>query len=78
MHMLRSLLLVLLMTGPVVAQQQEQLVAPQILIVDSDRLYFETQYGLRLARDLAAQQAEVQLENDKIVETLTEEERRLT
>ena len=78
MHMLRSLLLVLLMTGPVVAQQQEQLVGPQILIVDSDRLYFETQYGLRLARDLAAQQAEVQLENDKIVETLTEEERSLT
>ncbi len=51
---------------------------PQVLIIDSDRLYLESDYGRRVAADLAAQAAEIQAENDRIVETLTQEERSLT
>ena len=51
---------------------------PQILIIDSDRLYLESDYGLRVAAELAALAAEIQAENDRIVETLTQEERSLT
>jgi Skp family chaperone for outer membrane proteins len=65
----------LMLALPVVAQQQLQ---PQVLIIDSERLYFETLYGRRLIADLAALAAEVQAENDRIVASLTEEERSLT
>lgn len=72
-----SIVVWVLLALPVAAQQQPS-TPPQVLIIDSERLYFETLYGRRLARDLAAQAAEVQAENDRIVETLTEEERSLT
>lgn len=71
----RAIVVWLLLAVPVVAQEQ---VSPQILIIDSDRLYFETLYGRKLARDLAAEVTEVQRENDRIVASLTEEERSLT
>ncbi len=51
---------------------------PQVLLIDSDRLYLESDYGRRVASDLEAQAAEIQAENDRIVETLTQEERSLT
>lgn len=75
MAVLRVILVWLLLALPAGAQQPNN---PQILIIDSERLYFETLYGRRLARDLAEQAAEVQAENDQIVETLTQEERSLT
>lgn len=71
----RAIVVWLLLALPAFAQQQSE---PQVLIIDSERLYFETLYGRRLARDLAAQTAEVQVENDEIVAELTEEERSLT
>lgn len=74
MTLLRAFLVWLVLTLPAVAQQA----SPQVLIVDSDRLFVETQYGRRLAEDLSAQAAEMQAENDRIVEELTEEERSLT
>ena len=78
MRNLWAFIVLVFLANPALAQQQAPVGPPQVLIVDSDRLYFETQYGLRLARDLAAQQAAVQQENDRIVATLTEEERSLT
>ncbi|SFS09721.1 OmpH family outer membrane protein [Yoonia litorea] len=58
------------------AQAQE--LRPQVLIIDSDRLYLESDFGRRVAADLAEQAAEIQAENDRIVESLTQEERSLT
>lgn len=49
-----------------------------VLIIDSERLFVETQYGQRIGRDLAAIAADLQAENDRIVESLTLEERSLT
>ncbi|MEJ8560712.1 OmpH family outer membrane protein [Yoonia sp. GPGPB17] len=49
-----------------------------MLIIDSERLFVETLYGQRLASELAEQAAELQAENDRIVESLTLEERSLT
>ena len=75
MRVLHAIVVWLLLAMPAVSQQSVQ---PQVLIIDSDRIFFETLYGRRLARDFAAQAAEVQSENDSIVETLTEEEQSLT
>lgn len=60
----------------VAAPAQES--SPQVLIIDSDRLYAETLYGRRLEAELAAEISEVQEENDRIAETLREEELSLT
>jgi Skp family chaperone for outer membrane proteins len=67
-------LLWLMLVVPVSAQEFR----PQVLIIDSDRLYLESDYGRRVAADLAAQAEEIQAENDRIVESLTLEERSLT
>ncbi|WP_341365735.1 OmpH family outer membrane protein [Yoonia sp. BS5-3] len=75
MMMWRAIVVLLVLAMPVSAQEQS---GPPVLIINSDRLYFETLYGRRLAADLAAEVTEVQLENDRIVQTLTEEERSLT
>ena len=75
MMVLRALMLWLMLALPAAAQQQG---AVPILIIDSDRLFVETQYGRRIAADLAELAAEMQAENDRIAQTLTEEERSLT
>lgn len=64
----------LLLALPLAAQQT----SPPVLIIDSDRLFAETLYGRRIASDLTAMAAEFQAENDRIVESLTLEERSLT
>lgn len=74
MGVLRALVIWLMLALPASAQQS----SPPILIVDSERLFIETIYGQRIAADLAAQAAELQAENDRIVESLTLEERSLT
>lgn len=74
MLILRALALWLVLALPGAAQQ----VSPPVLILDSERLFVETLYGRKIAADLAAQAAELQAENDRIVEQLTEEERSLT
>ena len=74
MRILKAFVIWALLALPAFAQQS----SPPILIVDSDRLFVETLYGQRLAADLAAQAAELQAENDRIVESLTLEERSLT
>ncbi|MEO1640433.1 MAG: OmpH family outer membrane protein [Pseudomonadota bacterium] len=74
MRWLRACLIWLLLAVPASAQQD----SPQILIIDRERLFFETLYGRRIAADLAEMAAEVQAENDRIVESLTNEERSLT
>ncbi len=74
MGILRAFFVWLLLTLPVSAQQT----SPPVLIVDSERLYTGTLYGQRIARDLAQMAQELQAENDRIVESLTLEERSLT
>ncbi len=74
MALWRAIAVWLLLALPAAAQPTQ----PQILIIDSDRLFFETQYGRRIASDLAARTAELQAENDAIVAELTEEESSLT
>jgi Skp family chaperone for outer membrane proteins len=74
MGVLRAFVIWLVLALPASAQQS----SPPILIVDSERLLIETLYGRRIAADLAAQAAELQAENDRIVESLTLEERSLT
>jgi len=74
MAILRALVVWLILVLPASAQQT----SPEVLIVDSDRLFLETLYGKRLSAELAAQAAALQAENDRIVESLTLEERSLT
>jgi Skp family chaperone for outer membrane proteins len=76
MGLWRALLVWVLLALPAGAQQLPQ--TSPVLIIESERLFFETQYGRRIASDLAAKTAEMQAENDRIVQTLTEEERSLT
>ena len=64
----------LLLALPASAQQT----APSVLVIDSERLFFETRYGQRLSQELTSMAANMQSENDQIVETLTQEERSLT
>ena len=74
MRLFAAILLLLGLTLSVSAQQN----SPQILIMDSERLFIETLYGQRLADELAERARELQTENDRIVESLTLEERSLT
>ncbi|MGJ8587028.1 MAG: OmpH family outer membrane protein [Yoonia sp.] len=74
MGILRAIMVWLILVLPASAQQS----SPAVLIVDSDRLFLETLYGQRLTAELAEQAAELQAENDRIVESLTLEERSLT
>jgi len=74
MRLFAALLIWLGLTLSVSAQQT----SPQILIMDSERLFVETLYGRRLTEELAEQARALQAENDRIVETLTLEERSLT
>lgn len=74
MGVLRACLMWLLLALPAAAQQT----SPQVLIIDSERLFVETQYGRRISEDIATQAMTVQAENDRIVAELTEEERSLT
>jgi len=74
MRLIAAILLWLGLTLSVSAQQN----SPQILIMDSERLFIETLYGQRLADELAERARELQTENDRIVESLTLEERSLT
>lgn len=71
---LRVFFVWLMLALPVSAQQS----GPSVLIIDSERVFFETAYGRRLTEELAAQAAALQAENDKIVAELTQEERSLT
>ncbi|PJI91948.1 periplasmic chaperone for outer membrane proteins Skp [Yoonia maricola] len=74
MAFLRACLIWLILALPASAQQT----SPPVLIIDSERLFIETLYGQRLASELAQQASELQAENDRIVESLTLEERSLT
>jgi Skp family chaperone for outer membrane proteins len=74
MRLFAALLIWLGLTLSVSAQQT----SPQILIMDSERLFVETLYGRRLTEELAEQARALQAENDRIVESLTLEERSLT
>ena len=65
---------------PVFAQQQAErrLVQSPILTIDSDRVFTESAFGLRVADDVETQSAEISAENRLIEADLKAEERKLT
>lgn len=74
MGFLRAFVIWLVLAIPASAQQS----GPPILIVDLERLFEETLYGRQLSAQLRGQAEELQAENERIVESLTNEERSLT
>lgn len=74
MSWIRVFFVWLMLALPAAAQQN----GPPVLIIDSERLFFETAYGRNLTATLAEQAATLQAENDEIVDRLTQEERSLT
>ena len=78
MTVLRAACVWLCLFWPGQSLAQDTLLPIPILIVDSERLFAETEYGRRIADDLAQLAAAFQEENDRIVESLTQEERSLT
>ncbi|MGR3271883.1 OmpH family outer membrane protein [Thalassococcus profundi] len=49
-----------------------------ILTIESDRLFAESAFGRRIAREIEAERTAITEENDRITEELTAEEQRLT
>ncbi len=74
MFWVRTCLVWLMLSLPASAQQS----GPPVLVIDSQRVFFETAYGRRLTDELATQAEALQTENDAIVASLIEEERSLT
>lgn len=77
--MRRLLLLLLVMCWPVMAPaQQLGLVHSPILTIESDRLFSDSAFGQRVAREIEAQSAVLAAENRRIEAELTQEEKDLT
>ena len=72
------------LTGPGFSQQASAPVAPigviqsPILTIDSDRVFSESAFGLRVAAEIEAKSAELSAENRKIESDLEAEEKQLT
>ena len=72
-----------LLTGPGFSQQAggpaaRALIQSPILTIDSDRVFNESAFGLRVAAEIEAESAELSAENRKIERDLETEEERLT
>lgn len=68
----------LLLLAPVLEAQNLGIVQSPILTVESDRLFSESAFGKRLAREFEAESAVLSAENRRIEAELTAEERDLT
>ncbi len=68
----------LALAGPALAQEAQVTVAPPVLILDSERLWAESEYGKSLRDALDARTLALKTENDRIVADLTAEEQDLT
>ena len=66
-----------LMAGPVMAQEIG-IIQSDILVLDPDRLFTETQLGQRIAADLQAERDQLIAHNRKLEAELTAEEKALT
>ncbi len=60
-----------------VAQEAELTLPAPVLVIDPERVYAESQIGLQIRTELDALAAEVQAENDRIVQDLIAEEQDL-
>lgn len=83
--MVRALGLLALLMLPVAAPAQESgrpsvpgVASASVLVLDFERLFSESAYGRRIARDIEAAGAVIARENRRIEAELTEEERALT
>ena len=68
----------LLAAVPVFAQAQQAGVGSPFLMLDQERLYQQSDFGLRVISDLKREADELSAENRRIDAALTEEEKRLT
>lgn len=64
--------------GPVAAQTTGGVIQSRILTIDSERLYRDSRFGKRVARETAAAADAVQAENERIERELEAEEQALT
>jgi Skp family chaperone for outer membrane proteins len=60
------------------ASDLPRIVTSPILVIQSDRLFSESEFGQRVARDRAAAEAALEEENQRVATELEEEERVLT
>lgn len=72
------MLLMLVMLAPMASAQQLGLVQSPILTIESDRLFAESAFGKRVAREVEAESAVLAAENRRIEAELTTEEKDLT
>ncbi len=73
----RACLLVILWAGAASAQSEVSQSSP-ILTIESERLFAESAFGQRVAREIEAERSVLLAENRKIEADLTAEEKRLT
>ena len=71
--MLRWLILCCCLAGPIAAQQ-----TPQVLTIDSERLFADTRFGARAEAEIEAEARTLAAENRQIEADLASEERDLT
>ncbi len=76
--LLRCVAVVLTLLAMMAAAQSQTATESEILTIESDRLFAESAFGQRVARDLEAQQSILLAENRKIEAELAAEEKRLT
>lgn len=67
-----------LLSAPIVFAQQQVLPQSQVLTVDSDVMFSQSQFGIRVAQELAADESILLAENRRIQAELTAEEKALT
>lgn len=76
--MLRFVLMVMVLGATAVSAQTLQMPRTPILTIESDRLFSESAFGLRVAEEIEAEQSVLMAENRKIEAELAAEEKRLT
>lgn len=67
-----------LLSAPFAFAQQQALPQSQVLTVDSDVMFSQSQFGVRVAQELAADESILLAENRRIQAELTAEEKALT
>ena len=75
--LLAALSSIFLCVVAVSAQDADVTVRPQVLVIDPERVYAESERGQAIRAELDAIAAEVQAENDRIVQDLIAEEQDL-
>lgn len=70
--------LALLLFAPVAHAQQNTVIPTQVLTIDSERMFAESEFGLRVSEEYATQSRALEAENARIEAELIAEEKELT